>query len=125
MKGLVKIHELMQTHWLVRRIIHQHAPISPMPVRISYQIVKNIHHIIIVCIEAQDIVLCFDVMILGINLKCLHRYNRIVQGGHIFAHTDFFPVKKIRFIQHLLRIKASAYLACQQLSFNAFTPTVF
>ena len=77
LKRLIKVHQLVQSQGPIIGIVHCYSPISPMAIRISHKIVYDIHHIVVMLIQAYDILLCILIMILAVNFKGFRGYDGI------------------------------------------------
>ena len=91
----------MQADGLIVGVPDKNPPVAPMPVRISHEIIDNIHHIILAAVKTQHIAFGVAVMVLAVDFKGFHGYNRIFFRGDIAADTDFFAVKTALLIKYL------------------------
>ena len=60
---MVKIHQIIQTKRTVAAVVNQESPVCPMPVGIAGKVVENVHQIIAVSVQLQQITACVDVVI--------------------------------------------------------------
>ena len=123
-KCAVKVHEVMEPDWTVGLVIHQQPPVSPVPVRVSHEIIQYVHHMVGISIQLKDMIQSIYLMVLGIDLKGFPGYKAVSQGTHKTAAADPCPVIKSFFVADLSAGKAPGDPACKELPFHSLTVPV-
>ena len=96
-----------------------------MAVCVANQIVHNVHHVIVLCIKAQDKALNVFLLIRQHDFKRVHPCNAVISRSKVLADRYALAIKDGFFIQNLIDVEASANPACKQLAVNGFIAAIF